>query len=165
MNKKIVAVLAVLFALGTTNVFATGLGVQGGYSVADSGLGGAAVTFKLDNVPCVFAMDFAASTNYFNLGVTADWWIQNPKISGTWGWYYGVGLAGNVQLANGNYGGFGFGPRAVLGTNVFVFDDFLELYAQAAYQPMFWLWANNSEAGINPVWFNVPLNVGFRFWF
>lgn len=161
--KKVLAVLAVLFAVGSTKVFATGLGVQGGYN--PSGFGGAAVTFKLDNVPCVFAADLGISSSYFNIGLTADWWIANPKIEGTWGWYYGVGLAGTVKLANNSYGGVGFGPRALIGTNVFLFDGFLELYAQAAYQPMVWIWANKDDGGIGFDWISIPLNIGFRVWF
>lgn len=168
MKKRILAVIAALFVAGATGAFATtGVGVQGGYIVGGSGAG--ALTFKLSNVPAVFAVNGAFSTNSIDVGLTADWWIGNPKISGTWGYFYGVGLAANVNLANdGNaygYGGFGFGPRAVLGTNVFLINGFLELYAQVAYQPMFYLYANSNNAGLTAIWVSFPINAGFRIWF
>jgi len=162
--KKLFAVLAVLFIAGTTSVFAkTGLGAQGGYSVG--GNGGGALTFKVESLPCVFAVDLAVGSSYFDIGGTADWWIANPTIEGTWGYYYGVGVAANVRLADNSYGGFGVGPRAVLGTNVFLIDGFLELYAQGAYQPMIGIWANNNDSGLGFNWLHFPLNIGFRFWF
>lgn len=168
MKKRILAVIAALFVAGATGAFATtGVGVQGGYIVGGSGAG--ALTFKLSNVPAVFAVNGAFSTNSIDVGLTADWWIGNPQISGAWRYFYGVGLAANVNLANdGNgygYGGFGFGPRAVLGTNVFLINGFLELYAQVAYQPMFYLYANSNNAGLTANWVSFPINAGFRIWF
>ena len=56
MNKKIIALLLVVALASTGAVFAkTGVGVQGGYNFG--GGAGAALTFKLDSLPCVFALD------------------------------------------------------------------------------------------------------------
>lgn len=156
MNKKIIALLLVVALASTGAVFAkTGLGVQGGYTLG--GGAGAALTFKLDSLPCVFAVDLGF-WNGIAIGVTADWWIQNPKIEGTWGWFYGVGLAGSVHL--GEPLGLAVAPRAVVGTNVFLLDKFLELYLQAAWQPTLSILP---DVGFNL--FSVPVNGGFRFWF
>ena len=155
MNKKIIALLLVVALASTGAVFAkTGLGLQGGYA---GGLG-AAVTFKLDSLPCVFAVDFGFPAGGLYVGATADWWIANPKIEGTWGWYYGVGLAGTVVLTDPLY--FGAYGRALIGTNVYLFDNFLELYLQAAWQPGLVI-----TSDIYPVLLNFPVNAGFRFWF
>mgnify|MGYP004449646591 FL=1 len=159
MKKKILAVLAAFVIAGTTSVFAkTGIGAQAGYIAGENAPGGA-LTFKVAKLPCVFAVDamLGASTS---IGVTADWWIANPKISGTWGYYYGVGLAGALNVSE-NSGGFGIGARALIGTNVFLLNNFLEFYAQAAWQPTIWL----GDGGVAPHIFCIPVNIGFRFWF
>ena len=153
--KKLLSILAVLFVLGTANVFALGIGAQGGYTV--NGAPSGAVTFKVDGVPCVFAVN-ADIGNVTTVGVTADWWIANPVIEGTWHYYYGVGLAGGVAL--GDVNAIFVGGRALVGTNVFLINNFLELYLQAAWQP-----GISIVNGIHPTYNQVPVNVGFRFWF
>lgn len=164
--KKLFTVLSVLFVLGTANVFATGLGAQFGGNVTENGFGkGAAVTFKLDKVPCVFAADLGFDSNYFAAGLTADWWLANPKIEGTWGYYYAVGVGGSIAFANNDYAGFSIGPRAVLGTNVFVLKRALEFYLQIAWQPMLTLTSGDSNSGVSFAWTNFPVAIGFRFWF
>lgn len=160
--KKLIAVLAVLMVLGTSSVFALAIGAQGGYTVGGSGNG--ALTFKLDDVPCVFAVD-ACFGNYTSIGVTADWWIANPSISGPWGWYFGPGVAGAFSFAN-NWTRVDIAPRVVIGTNVFLLDNFLELYLQAAWQPTFHIWLSGGGEGAAKFDFlYIPINFGFRFWF
>lgn len=158
MKKKLFAVLAAFVIAGTTSVFAkTGIGAQGGFVAGENAPGGA-LTFKLESIPCVFAVD-AMLGSYTSVGVTADWWIANPKIEGSWGYYYGVGLAGSVNIGE-NSGSVGVGARALVGTNVYLLDNFLELYLQAAWQPMLWI-----ADPITPNFFCIPVNIGFRFWF
>lgn len=155
--KKLFSVLAVLFVMGTANVFATtGIGLQGGPTVANGVGGSGAVTFKLGNVPCVFAVT-VPSFNPMQIGVTADWWMANPKIQRNWGYYYGVGLAGAFDTGSKQ---FGVGGRALVGTNVFLFNRFLELYLEGAWNPMVWI---GNGATFEPV--NFPIDLGFRFWF
>lgn len=160
--KKLLAVLSVLFVMGTTSLFATGIGAQFGGSPSSGGFGpGAAVTFKLNSVPCVFAADLGFG-NYFAVGLSADWWMANPKIEGTWGYYYGLGVGGSVYLSDGNFGYFAVGPRALIGTNVFVLKRSLEFYLQAAWQPLIQI---TSGSGVNFALANFPIALGFRFWF
>lgn len=157
--KKLFSVLAVLVTLGTANVFAsTGIGLQAGGTISNSGFGGVgAVTFKVSSLPCVFAVT-VPSFDPFAIGLTADWWIANPKIQQNWGWFYGVGVA--AAFYTGDTSVFGLGFRAVVGTNVFLLNKFLELYIDAAWQPMFFI-GNGFNAGL----LNFPINAGFRFWF
>lgn len=161
--KKILSILAVLLCLGTTSVFAkgnTGVGAQFGYNIG--GGAGGALTLKLQQLPCYLAVNAGIGSG-FNLGATADWWLANPKIQGTWGYFYGVG--GACNFASGEeWAAIGVGARALIGTNVFIFDNFLEFYGQVAWQPEFWInTAGKGNAGFN--WTNIPLNLGFRFWF
>ena len=156
--KKLFSVLAVLFVMGTASVFAkTGVGLQGG-PVIGNGIGGSgAVTFKLSTVPCVFAVSIP-SFEPLCVGVTADWWIANPKIERNWGWFYGVGLG--AAFRTGDNSAFGFGGRAFVGTNVFLLNKFLELYIEGAWNPMLWI-----DNGVKPALVNFPIDLGLRFWF
>ena len=158
--KKLFSVLAVLFVLGTVNVFALGIGPQGGYTVNGSPSG--ALTFKVDSLPCVFAVS-AELGKVTAVGVTADWWIANPTIEGTWGYFYGVGLGGKMYMGDG-WSYLNIGPRAVLGTNVRLLNNFLELYVQAVYQPTFNinLSGESGQAGFN--WAGFGAAGGFRIW-
>ena len=159
--KKLFAVLAILLAIGTTSAFAKGkgksiaIGAQAGYPL------GGALTFKVPSVPCIFALDFSANSDVFNLGVTADWWIANPKIDGTWGYYYGVGVYGGMYGVGSDASVIAVAPRALIGTNVFLLDNFFELYLQGGWQPTFAFY--NSGMGTDFV--NFFANLGFRFWF
>lgn len=154
--KKLLSVLAVLFVMGTANVFSLGIGAQGGYPL------GGALTLKVDELPCVFAID-AQIGSVTGFGVTADWWLANPKIEQTWGYYYGVGVGGDIYVAD-NWLSLSVGPRAFAGTNIFLLDGFLELYLQAAYQPTFnVILSGEGEGGFN--WGGFGAAGGFRVWF
>lgn len=161
MKKRFLALVGLLVVAGTAQLFAWGIGVQGGASVG--GAGGAAVTFKLDESPLVFAVDASFYSNYIGIGATADYWIQNPEVMdvsfGNWKWYYGVGLAAGVGLGD-NYFNFSVAPRALVGTNLFIMDNFLEFYTQLAYQPTL----SFGDAGEFAL-INFPIVGGVRFWF
>lgn len=161
MKKKIISVLSLLVLAGTTQLFAWGIGIQGGANIG--GAGGAAVTFKLDNTPLVFAADAGFASGYTSLGLTADYWIQNPEIMGDswghWNWFYGLGAAAGVGIGE-DYVNFNVAPRALIGTNVTILDNFLEFYVQGAWQPTLYI---GSNSGFALVYF--PISGGVRFWF
>ena len=157
--KKLLAVLAVLFVMGTTSVFALGIGAQGGARVGRDTVGNGALTFKLDDKPFVFAVDGSFRSNYIGVGLTADMWLANPSISGPFGYYYGWGLAGSVGIG-GDYLGFDIGARLLGGLNCKLLDGFIELYLQAAWQPTLAI-----LPGIGFDLFSFPVNGGIRFWF
>ncbi len=155
--KKILSVLAVLFVLGTANVFAkgsTGIGAQVGYPL------GGALTFKVSSLPCVFALDFNMQNEALGIGLTADWWLANPKIEGTWGYYYGVGLFGGLGVGGENFAASA-GARALIGTNVFLVNNFIEIYLQGGWEPKLTI----ANSGISPSFAEFFGNFGFRFWF
>lgn len=157
--KKLLAVLAVLIVMGTTSVFALGIGAQGGANVGGGVHGNGALTFKLDDKPFVFALDVNPYPNWFGVGLTADMWLANPKISGDLGYFYGWGLAGSVDLGT-NYLGLNVGARLLAGLNFKLLDGFIELYVQGAWQPTLAI-----LPGIGFDLFSFPVNGGIRFWF
>lgn len=162
MKKRFLA-LVLVGVVVTTSVFAFGIGIQGGVAPGYSTGGVAALTFKPNKVPFVFALDVGFGSTWLNFGITADWWASNPSILGSWKWFWGLGLAGFIVTSNNSYSAFGFGPRLFLGTN-FIIAKFLELYLQAAWQPMIKFYSDSSFSGIGGL-ANFPLNFGIRFWF
>ena len=156
MKKAIM--IAALVVIGTASIFAFGIGVQGGASLGPAIGGNAALTFKLDNNPWVFAVDGSFHTNRIAVGVTADMWIGTGKISKTpIGYFYGWGLAGNIML--GDPLGLGVFARAVGGLNIYLLDNFIELYLQLAWQPGIQILPE-----LDPVLVNFPVAAGIRFW-
>ena len=156
---KKAVMIAALVVIGTASIFAFGIGVQGGYSLGP-GMGGAAVTFKLDNLPWVFAADGYLINNNLALGVTADMWIGKGAISKTpVGYFYGWGVAGNVALG-GSYATFGLYARALAGLNFMALNNFLEIYLQAAWQPGIQI----GNSGVTALLVHFPIAAGIRFW-
>ncbi len=153
MNKKIIAVLALLILVGSASVFATGIGAQAG-SVAGKTAG--ALTFKLNKSPYVFALnlkDIGADTE---VGISMDNWLANKTFASPFAYYYGYGFAGGISTGSNTISA---GLRLVGGVNVFIAKVF-EFYAQVAWQPTLEI---TSGVGFEFGYF--PVNVGFRFWF
>lgn len=181
MNKKIIAVLAMLLGLGTASTFAvTGIGLQTGYTAGGYNSFPLTVTFKVQQLPCVFAVDAGLGSGYFNIGGTADWWIGNPKINvkganGKWRWFYAAGVAAsftsiettkwfeNEGYKTDNAIYISVAPRAVIGTNYFLTGNW-ELYGQAAFQLPLMIGLGEYANGFQVSW-GIPVNVGFRYWF
>lgn len=173
MNKKIIAVLAMLLGLGTASTFAvTGIGLQTGYSAGTYPIFPLTVTFKVQQLPCVFAVDLGLGSGYFSIGGTADWWIGNPKINvkganGKWRWFYAVGLAAgftSISYGDGSATAISIAPRAVVGTNYFLTGNW-ELFGQVAAQMPINIGFGEYKDYCNVIDFAVPVNVGFRYWF
>ena len=163
-GKKFFAVFAALALCVCTSSFAGGkfgIGIQGGFVASSHGYGDTSLTFKIPNVPPVFAVNVGIwDYNLHRIGVTADWWLANPNITGVLNWFYGPGLAVGAAFNYGDGKDFGVyaGARFVVGLNAWVVD-FLELYLQAAGQI--------GVDSLNPQIFSwgIPLNLGIRFWF
>lgn len=156
MNKKIVALVAVLL-LACTSVFAVGIGVQAGMVGGErTSSENAAITFKLDSSPYLFALHVGGlGGGNTKLGLTADNWIANKTFAKPFAYFYGWGLAASFGEDNGAL----VGARLLGGVNVFLVKQF-ELYAQIAWQPSI---AIGSD-GITPKLSMFPVNLGFRVW-
>jgi hypothetical protein len=163
MNKKLLSVAALVLTLGAANMFAVGIGAQAGY-VAGPNASNGALTFKLDETPWVFALNVEGiSSNYLGIGITADRWLANKTIEAPLAYYYGWGLAGSAIFTESDYSAIFLGGRALIGLNAFVVDDFLELYAQAAWQPGVNIRFHDNSS-VELVTISFPINIGFRFW-
>lgn len=172
MKKKFLGLAAVLFLAGSTQLFAWGIGLQGGTGIGPHTYGGLAVTFGLDNIPLMFAVDLGFGWG-FALSATVDYWVMNPTIvDWDWGalkWHWGFGGAIGFT-AGGGYGSFDIGPRALIGMNLdflknkLSWADHFETFLQLAWQPMFRFgtWFPESLKWTLP---SFPLVAGLRIWF
>lgn len=165
MNKKFLTVAAVLavfaaFSVSAASKKSAAIGIQGGADAASyAGTGNVDITFKLSSLPCVFAGGlYIGNSNLSGFGITADWWLKNPKLGGMFHYYYGPGVAFSSWFGSYMFVGF----RAVAGVNIFVIPE-LELYLQAAWQPGIYFTSNGLAS--NDWWRSFPVNFGFRFWF
>ena len=181
MKKKLFSFLVVAMLAGSTQLFAWGIGLQGGGGPLNGGL---AVTFALDQVPLIFAvnLDFWPS---FTLGATADYWIMKPNIMewdwGAWNWYWGVGAMVGGTFGDA-WGGFTVAPRILAGMNLEFLKgkadwlDHLEVFLQVAWQPTFHFgkkgtgdWDSDGkweyDKGVKFWWYCFPFNLGARMWF
>jgi hypothetical protein len=161
MRKKLFATVLLAVVLGSSSLFAFGIGLQGGFIAGNAGYGNGAVTFKLDDMPWIFAAN-ASFGDHLGFGITADNWLANKELAAPLKYYYGWGLAGSVFLSDGWQTLFA-GGRALAGVNLFVLDDVLEFYLQVAWQPGISVYIGD-KSGLDPVLFSFPGAFGFRFW-
>ena len=161
MNKKLFVIFLVIFSICTMNVYSkVGLGLQLGSEFSEDALdGNIGATIKFSSLPMVFALETSFNYRTFtHIGGSIDWWIGNPTISGSWKWFYGIGLAagGNID-AKINF----VGLRFLLGMHMMSMN-FLELYLQCA--PEIGFTFKISEFFHYPD-YHIPVNLGFRIWF
>jgi hypothetical protein len=113
----------------------------------------------LDSAPWIFAADGAFYSEYVALGLTADMWLANENLAGPLNYFYGWGVNGSFGIG-GDAVLVNAGVRVLGGLNLYVLDNFLEFYAQVAWQPNITVLP---EIHFNLVYF--PVSAGFRFWF
>lgn len=155
MNKKILIVAALLMVVCVGGAFAWGIGIQGGGGYPD--YGNAAITFKLDTVPFVFATNFTFRDG-FGVGLTGDYWFLNDNIVGPLNWFIGAGAGISLGGFNDNLI-LGLEGRLPIGLNMYLVDGFIEPYVQVV--PSVGL---NVLPEIGLRW-GVTGNIGIRFWF
>lgn len=155
MNKKILIVAALLMVVCVGGAFAWGIGIQGGGGFPD--YGNAAITFKLDTVPFVFATNFTFRDG-FGVGLTGDYWFLNDNIVGPLNWFIGAGAGISLGGFNDNLI-LGLEGRLPIGLNMYLVDGFIEPYVQVV--PSVGL---NVLPEIGLRW-GFTGNIGIRFWF
>lgn len=155
MNKKIFIVAALLMVVCVGGAFAWGIGIQGGGGFPD--YGNAAITFKLDTVPFVFATNFTFRDG-FGVGLTGDYWFLNDNIVGPLNWFIGAGAGISLGGFNDNLI-LGLEGRLPIGLNMYLVDGFIEPYVQVV--PSVGL---NVLPEIGLRW-GFAGNIGIRFWF
>ena len=80
MKTKVLGLVAALAVLGTSSVFAFGIGLQVNGNAGRVFNPGAAVTFKVDSIPLVFAVNWNAGEDSTTIGLTADYWGINKRL-------------------------------------------------------------------------------------
>jgi len=161
MNKRIALIIIILF-LGLTKSFPMGIGIQGNYNAGEVFAPGVALTFKLDQTPLYYALNWNISENNVNLGATADYWLINHNLTNI------SGNPLNLHLGVGAFLNLGFGKefnmstglRVPVGVNMYLaegrFEPFLELAPSFGLRFL-------PQLAIDRAFF--PIHLGFRIWF
>lgn len=160
-NKKLVLVAVLLCFVAIGSVFAFGIGVQIGGGWLNGGLGNAAITFKIDQLPLVFAADFSFGGGSFSIGASGDYWFLNPNIVGPLNWFLGAGLG--LGFTIGDPFAMSIAARLPIGLNAFFIDGFLEPYIQVVPQIGGRIVMGDDVSG--GLYGGVGANLGLRLWF
>ncbi len=158
-NKFLTFVCILIIPAVTAWSWGIGLQLDAGFSGGKMG-GGPSVTFKLDSVPLVFAVNLDITENYFTMGLTADHWIFNKQIHPEFPvqWFVGYGAFGRIGF--GDINTFVAGARLPIGINAFFADGFFEPYLQVAPS----MGIRMAPGFRFPEWY-LPFSLGFRLWF
>lgn len=161
MKKKLVVMMAALMLLAATGAFAFGVGLQFNGNADDMSNTGPAVTFKVDSIPLIWAVNWYIGDDT-TIGLTGDYWALNRKITNLGkaplNWFLGVGFFANMLF--GDEFVFTGGLRVPVGLNMFLADGFFEPFIMVA--PSFGLEFVPSLGTDTPFF---PISAGFRMWF
>lgn len=161
MNKSAVLLVAAFVLTSATGGFAAGIGVQYNANAGDIFTNGIALNMKLDEKPVVFALSYYLGDEK-TLGLTADYWLFNNRISAMGNsdanWFLGVGAFLSTRFTGEDKSVKG-GVRVPLGVNMLI-DKKIEPFFQVA--PSIGL-AFSPSIKATHVYF--PISVGFRIWF
>ena len=161
MKRKIFILAAILLVSSTAGLFAFGVGLQFNGNAGRVFEAGPAVTFKADQIPLVFAVNWYIGSNT-SIGVTGDYWIVDNKLANlgktALNWFIGVGFFANTTFGDDFI--FDSGIRVPIGLNMFLADGFFEPFVQVA--PSFGIRVVPSLAATTPFF---PISLGFRMWF
>ncbi len=162
MKRKVLVLLAALLLLPLTGAFSFGVGLQFNGNAGAVFEPGPAITFKLDSVPLVFAVNWFIGDDTTTVGLTGDYWAINDRLGnlGSLGinWFFGFGFFANTVFADEF--GINAGMRLPLGLNAFLAKGTFEPFIQVA--PSFGL---NFLPSFGLSDFFFPISAGFRIWF
>ncbi len=152
--KKRLLLFVLLAALAAGPAFSFGIGGAFGLNyVGGFGTGGM-LSVKFDDSPVVLGVGARFGSGWFNIGVTADWWLYETNLVKMLDLYLGPGLYANIGS-----GSFDVGVRIPVGLHIYVIDP-LELFLEIAPA----IGVGLSPVVYFPSW-GVQGAVGFRFWF
>ncbi len=189
----IVAFAAVALIIATPQkaeaAYSSGSSLGAGLGVSSGGfghlaLGGLYATGKFSGLDPIFGLKLGfGSYNYFGLGLSADWWLLNPKLgqlgAADVSLYFGPGIG--LDLGFGNPFSIGVDFRLPLGISWVVAKNW-EIFTELLFNfkvLQFGLGDNNTSYirilgwGVNGnhgnyYWgntFSAGFNFGFRYWF
>lgn len=152
--KKRIVLIVLLAAIAAAPAFSFGIGGAFGLNFGNAVGTGGLLSVKFDEYPAVFGVGARFGQDYFNLGVTADWWLYETNLVEMLDLYVGPGL---YAVVGSNV--FDVGVRVPVGIHMFVLDPF-ELFLEVAPA----IGVGFSPAFYFPSW-DFQGAVGFRFWF
>jgi hypothetical protein len=153
MRKRIV-LLVLLAVIAAAPAFSFGIGGAFGLNFVGGVGAGGLLSVKFDEYPAVFGVGARFGQDYFNLAVTADWWLYETNLVEMLDLYVGPGL---YAVVGSNV--FDLGIRVPVGIHMYVIDP-LELFLEIA--PALGV---GLSGGFEFPRFDVQGAVGFRFWF
>jgi len=163
MNKKILALVALLLIFTATGAFAFGIGLQYNGNASRVFTNGVAVTFKVDSIPLIFAANWNFADDSTEFGFTGDYWVLNNKItnvgSASLNWFLGIGFFANFAFPDDEFY-FASGGRIPLGLNMFIAKGVFEPFLQVA--PSFGI---QVIPNLDTTDLFFPISAGFRIWF
>jgi hypothetical protein len=158
MRKTVLVVFVLVLLFSASSSFAAtglGIGVEFGLNVLGGLPNQALLTLKMNNLPFVLGIGFQLMENYFNMGMTLDWWLFQSHLVGIIDIYIGPGL----YLVLPNY--FEIGGRVPIGLQIWPIGKVLELFLEIAPSMAF----VSDRAGITIPNLGLQAGFGFRFWF
>jgi len=153
VKRKVLFIAVIMLLVSAMGAFSWAIGGAFGLDALGTGLPmGAMLSLKVDQIPCLLGIGFSASTDYFNLGLTADWHFLRENLTGILNYYVGAGAYLGIS------GSFEIGARIPVALYIFPLKN-LELFLELA--PAIGI-------GFNPIdfpAFHIQGAFGFRFWF
>lgn len=153
--------LIFLSLVGSAGLYAHAVGLQLDVAPDTSGAGyGPALTFKINGLDPVFAVNLAIRGNDFSLGITGDEWLYHETITPDLPLLWGYGIGGYVHMGFSGDSSVSMGVRFPLFLDAYFREGTLEPFIQIApsvgivVAPEFRL----------PDW-SIPFSIGLRYWF
>jgi hypothetical protein len=163
MKVNALVLAGVLSLVVSTGASAFGIGAQFNGNASGVFVPGAALAIS-PNDSTHLALNWYLGEKTTTLGLTGDFWILDPAISsfsmGSFNFFLGVGLFGNLWLHDGGNSSLHGGVRVPIGLHLYLNRQIFEIYLQAA--PSLGLRFYPDFGGTDN--FFIPFAVGFRFW-
>jgi hypothetical protein len=157
MRKKLLVWFIILSAGISMGAHAFGIGLQFNGRASDVFSPGVALALSpKESIHLAFNWYFGSEKT---LGMTADFWLFNPRIASSLHFFLGGGLYANMLIGSNNFD-FKGGVRFPLGLNIKLAKDVFEIYVQGA--PSIGLRFYPSLGGDR---FFLPFALGGRVWF
>ena len=146
-----------------------GVGLVGGWNFGTySGLGGGGgLALKVPGIPIFWTIDASLYTYWFYMSVNSDFYFLNGAFAPTVHYFIGAGLFASIYSysywSHTTYFRFAVGGRIPIGVSWHIIDWF-ELFASVSPSVgvTFGNWYNDDYGAL---YWGIPLNIGFRFWF
>jgi hypothetical protein len=138
-----------------------GVGIIGGWDFRWDGFTGSpslALSLKVPNIPIFWGVNLRFNSNFYNLGISGDYYfIEKDLVSDIFlHWFVGLGGWANIGLSSGPLL-FSFGARLPIGIHWHIIE-FLEVFTNIA---------PSLGISINPFHFpegGLPIEIGVRLW-